>query len=105
MQSFLNLQLYGKALDLFEDDQSISVSKTFGKQFLKRCTCELGINTKEIFGNALQVILHRHLLRTTAAPIVDMLFHNLVKLYIFLFIVQIESRVNDGIMIICTMNF
>ncbi|KAG6607225.1 E3 UFM1-protein ligase 1-like protein, partial [Cucurbita argyrosperma subsp. sororia] len=46
-ESFLNLQLYGKALDLFEDDQSISV------------------------------ILHRHLLRTTAAPIVDMLFHNL----------------------------
>ncbi|KAG7036910.1 E3 UFM1-protein ligase 1-like protein [Cucurbita argyrosperma subsp. argyrosperma] len=40
-------ELYGKALDLFEDDQSISV------------------------------ILHRHLLRTTAAPIVDMLFHNL----------------------------
>uniref|UniRef100_A0A9I9DLF9 E3 UFM1-protein ligase 1 homolog n=1 Tax=Cucumis melo TaxID=3656 RepID=A0A9I9DLF9_CUCME len=46
-ESFLNLQLYEKALDLFEDDQSISV------------------------------ILHRHLLRTTAAPIVDMLFHNL----------------------------
>ncbi|XP_038894524.1 E3 UFM1-protein ligase 1 homolog isoform X1 [Benincasa hispida] len=46
-EPFLNLQLYEKALDLFEDDQSISV------------------------------ILHRHLLRTTAAPIVDMLFHNL----------------------------
>ena len=31
MQSFINLQLYEKALDLFEDDQSISVSETFGK--------------------------------------------------------------------------
>ncbi|XP_022151600.1 E3 UFM1-protein ligase 1 homolog [Momordica charantia] len=46
-ETFLNLQLYEKALDLFEDDQSISV------------------------------ILHRHLLRTSAAPIVDLLFHNL----------------------------
>ncbi|KAG6583453.1 E3 UFM1-protein ligase 1-like protein, partial [Cucurbita argyrosperma subsp. sororia] len=46
-ESFINLQLYEKALDLFEDDQSISV------------------------------VLHRHLLRTSAAPIVDMLFHNL----------------------------
>ncbi|XP_050371357.1 E3 UFM1-protein ligase 1 homolog isoform X2 [Argentina anserina] len=47
-ESFLNMQLYEKALDLFEDDQSTSV------------------------------ILHRHLLRTTASSIVDMLLHNLV---------------------------
>ncbi|KAF5751498.1 E3 UFM1-protein ligase 1 [Tripterygium wilfordii] len=46
-ESFLNLQLYEKALDLFEDDPSTSV------------------------------ILHRHLLRTTAASIVDILFLNL----------------------------
>ncbi|KAJ4725901.1 E3 UFM1-protein ligase 1 [Melia azedarach] len=46
-ESFLNMQLYEKALDLFEDDQATSV------------------------------ILHRHLLRTTAAAIVDTLFLNL----------------------------
>ncbi|OAY51745.1 E3 UFM1-protein ligase 1 homolog isoform X2 [Manihot esculenta] len=46
-EAFLNMQLYEKALDLFEDDQSTSV------------------------------ILHRHLLRTIAASIADMLFHNL----------------------------
>ncbi|CAK7331660.1 unnamed protein product [Dovyalis caffra] len=45
--AFLNMQLYEKALDLFEDDQSTSV------------------------------VLHRHLLRTMAASIGDMLFHNL----------------------------
>ncbi|GAV71409.1 DUF2042 domain-containing protein [Cephalotus follicularis] len=48
-ESFLNLQLYEKALDLFEDEQSTSV------------------------------LLHRHLLRTTAASISDMLFLNLEK--------------------------
>ncbi|GLU11700.1 hypothetical protein SLE2022_284260 [Rubroshorea leprosula] len=48
-ESFLNMQLYEKALDLFEDDQSTSA------------------------------ILHRHLLRTTAASISDMLFLNLEK--------------------------
>ncbi|XP_042955861.1 E3 UFM1-protein ligase 1 homolog isoform X2 [Carya illinoinensis] len=47
IKSFLNMQLYEKALDLFEDDQSTSV------------------------------VLHRHLLRTTAAPIVDTLLHDL----------------------------
>ncbi|KAG4198629.1 hypothetical protein ERO13_A05G098800v2 [Gossypium hirsutum] len=46
-ESFLNMQLYEKALDLFEDDQSTSVT------------------------------LHRHLLRTVATWIADMLFHNL----------------------------
>ncbi|XAR59030.1 hypothetical protein NMG60_11014646 [Bertholletia excelsa] len=46
-ESFLNLQLYEKALDLFEDDQSTSV------------------------------ILHRHLLRTTATTMVDTLLHDL----------------------------
>ncbi|KAM6578728.1 hypothetical protein CsatB_030565 [Cannabis sativa] len=46
-ESFLNMQLYEKALDLFEDDQSTSV------------------------------ILHRHLLRTTAAAIADTLIYNL----------------------------
>ncbi|WJZ88804.1 hypothetical protein VitviT2T_008073 [Vitis vinifera] len=46
-ESFLNMQLYVKALDLFEDDQSTSV------------------------------ILHKHLLRTTAASIVDMVLLNL----------------------------
>ncbi|PRQ33862.1 putative E3 UFM1-protein ligase 1 [Rosa chinensis] len=46
-ESFLNMQLYEKALDLFEDDPSTSV------------------------------ILHRHLLRTTATTIVDMLLLNL----------------------------
>ncbi|XP_042501540.1 E3 UFM1-protein ligase 1 homolog [Macadamia integrifolia] len=46
-EAFLNLQLHEKALDLFEDDQSTSV------------------------------ILHRHLLRTTASSMVDMLILNL----------------------------
>ncbi|KAL0847254.1 hypothetical protein Bca101_020500 [Brassica carinata] len=46
-ESFLNLQLYEKALELFEDDQSTSV------------------------------VLHRHLLRTTAATIADTLLHDL----------------------------
>ncbi|KAL2328687.1 hypothetical protein Fmac_022114 [Flemingia macrophylla] len=46
-ESFLNMQLYEKALELFEDDQS-----TF-------------------------VVLHRHLLRSVAAPMVDILLRNL----------------------------
>ncbi|KNA09317.1 hypothetical protein SOVF_154620 [Spinacia oleracea] len=46
-ESFLNMQLYEKALDLFEDDQTT------------------------------YVILHRHLLRTTGASIADMLLFNL----------------------------
>ncbi|GMP49491.1 hypothetical protein CsSME_00016448 [Camellia sinensis var. sinensis] len=46
-ESFLNMQLYEKALDLFEDDQSTSV------------------------------ILHRHLLRTTATSMMDTLLLNL----------------------------
>ncbi|CAK8565265.1 unnamed protein product [Lathyrus sativus] len=46
-ESFLNMRLYEKALELFEDDQSTSV------------------------------VLHRHLLRTVAAPMVDMLLHDL----------------------------
>ncbi|KAK9280318.1 hypothetical protein L1049_014006 [Liquidambar formosana] len=46
-ESFLNMQLYEKALDLFEDDQPTSV------------------------------ILHRHLLRTTATSILEMLLINL----------------------------
>ncbi|XVF05585.1 hypothetical protein REPUB_Repub05bG0185300 [Reevesia pubescens] len=46
-ESFLNMQLYEKALDLFEDDQSTSVT------------------------------LHRHLLRTFATSIADVLFFNL----------------------------
>lgn len=44
---FLNMQLYEKALDLFEDDQSTSVT------------------------------LHKHLLRTTATSIVETLLNNL----------------------------
>jgi hypothetical protein len=43
------MQLYEKALDLFEDDQSTAV------------------------------VLHRHLLRTTAATIADTLLHGLVR--------------------------
>ncbi|XP_057480283.1 E3 UFM1-protein ligase 1 homolog [Actinidia eriantha] len=46
-ESFLNMQLYEKALDLFEDDQSTSVT------------------------------LHKHLLRTTATTIVDFVLLNL----------------------------
>ncbi|XP_074302186.1 E3 UFM1-protein ligase 1 homolog isoform X1 [Silene latifolia] len=46
-ESYLNMQLYEKALDLFEDDQSTSV------------------------------VLHRHLLRTTGTSIVDFLLFNL----------------------------
>lgn len=46
-EAFFNIQLYEKALDLFEDDQSISV------------------------------LLHKHLLRTAATPMVDTLLVNL----------------------------
>ncbi|XVF20139.1 hypothetical protein REPUB_Repub11eG0172800 [Reevesia pubescens] len=46
-ESFLNMQLYEKAIDLFEDDQSTSVT------------------------------LHRHLLRTIAMSRADMVLHNL----------------------------
>ncbi|KAL2487556.1 E3 UFM1-protein ligase 1-like protein [Forsythia ovata] len=46
-EPFLNIQLYEKALDLFEDDQSTSV------------------------------LLHKHLLRTSATPMVDSLLVNL----------------------------
>ncbi|KAK6142075.1 hypothetical protein DH2020_012177 [Rehmannia glutinosa] len=46
-EAFLNIQLYEKALDLFEDDQSTAV------------------------------LLHKHLLRTAATPIVDTLLVNL----------------------------
>ncbi|CAI0451914.1 unnamed protein product [Linum tenue] len=46
-ESFLNTQLYEKALDLFDDDQSTSV------------------------------ILHKHLLRTMGATMTDLLLHNL----------------------------
>ncbi|KFK33970.1 hypothetical protein AALP_AA5G085400 [Arabis alpina] len=46
-ESFLNMQLYEKALELFEEDQSTSV------------------------------VFHRHLLRTTAATIADTLLHDL----------------------------
>ncbi|KAM7496638.1 hypothetical protein LguiA_021052 [Lonicera macranthoides] len=46
-ESFLNMQLYEKALDLFEDDQT---------------TC---------------VLLHRHLLRTTGSSMVDTLLRNM----------------------------
>ncbi|KAK2999952.1 hypothetical protein RJ639_023147 [Escallonia herrerae] len=46
-ESSSNMQLYEKALDLFEDDQSASV------------------------------LLHRHLLRTAATSMVDMLLHHL----------------------------
>ncbi|KAK3206163.1 hypothetical protein Dsin_020209 [Dipteronia sinensis] len=56
-ESFLNMQLYEKALDLFEDDQSTSV------------------------------IMHRHLMRTTAAAIVDNLFFNL----------DMHNRLKNGI--------
>ncbi|CAN1283106.1 E3 UFM1-protein ligase 1 homolog [Linum perenne] len=46
-EPFLNIQLYEKALDLFDDDQSTSV------------------------------ILHKHLLRTMGAPMADLLLHSL----------------------------
>ncbi|ESQ37370.1 hypothetical protein EUTSA_v10002414mg [Eutrema salsugineum] len=56
-ESFLNMQLYEKALELFEDDQSTSV------------------------------VLHRHLLRTTAATIADTLLHDL----------DIHNKLKNGI--------
>ncbi|VVB04643.1 unnamed protein product [Arabis nemorensis] len=56
-ESFLNMQLYEKALELFEEDQSTSV------------------------------VLHRHLLRTTAATIADALLHDL----------DIHNKLKNGI--------
>ncbi|KAF9591820.1 hypothetical protein IFM89_008470 [Coptis chinensis] len=56
-ENFLNMQLYEKALDLFDDDPSASV------------------------------VLHKHLLRTTATSIVDMLLINL----------DIHNKLKNGI--------
>ncbi|XP_073014815.1 E3 UFM1-protein ligase 1 homolog [Primulina eburnea] len=58
-EAFLNIQLYEKALDLFEDDQSISV------------------------------LLHKHLLRTAATPMVDSLLVNL----------DMHSKLTNGIQV------
>ncbi|XP_073149734.1 E3 UFM1-protein ligase 1 homolog isoform X2 [Henckelia pumila] len=58
-EDFLNIQLYEKALDLFEDDQSISV------------------------------LLHKHLLRTAATPMVDALLVNL----------DMHSKLSNGIQV------
>ncbi|KAK7859293.1 e3 ufm1-protein ligase 1 like protein, partial [Quercus suber] len=75
-ESFLNMQLYERALDLFEDDQAISVNVTFGDEIGMR-----GLNYNS------QVILHRHLLRTAAASILDTLLHNL----------DIHNKLKNGI--------
>ncbi|KAL8129896.1 hypothetical protein V2J09_019051 [Rumex salicifolius] len=64
-ESFLRMQLYEKALDLFEDDQSTSV------------------------------LLHRHLLRTTGASIVDMLLQKLDEHNKLKNGVEIEDSHND----------
>lgn len=66
-ESFLNMQLYEKALDLFEDDQSTSV------------------------------ILHRHLLRTTAAAIADTLIHNLDMHNKIKNGVEVEPQTSDSV--------
>lgn len=66
-ESFLNMQLYEKALDLFEDDQSTSV------------------------------ILHRHLLRTTAAAIADTLIHNLDMHNKIKNGVEVEPQISDSV--------
>ncbi|KAK4440819.1 E3 UFM1-protein ligase 1 [Sesamum alatum] len=58
-EGFLNIQLYEKALDLFEDDQSTAV------------------------------LLHKHLLRTAATPIVDALLVNL----------DIHNKLRNGIQV------
>lgn len=76
-QSFLNMQLYEKALDLFEDDQSTSVSSSdICLIFLSGCYDDEMSNRRLLYD--LQVLMHRHLLRTTAAALVDTLFLNLV---------------------------
>ncbi|KAL0460276.1 UNVERIFIED_CONTAM: E3 UFM1-protein ligase 1 [Sesamum latifolium] len=58
-EGFLNIQLYEKALDIFEDDQSTAV------------------------------LLHKHLLRTAATPIVDALLVNL----------DIHNKLRNGIQV------
>ncbi|KAI8014599.1 hypothetical protein LOK49_LG05G01170 [Camellia lanceoleosa] len=64
-ESFLNMQLYEKALDLFEDDQSTSV------------------------------ILHRHLLRTTATSMMDTLLLNLDMLNKLKTGIEVEESQNS----------
>ncbi|KAG6433469.1 hypothetical protein SASPL_105083 [Salvia splendens] len=56
-EAFLNIQLYEKALDLFEDDPQNAVRSLL----------------------ILMVLLHKHLLRTAATPIVDTLLVHLDK--------------------------
>ncbi|XP_011089402.1 E3 UFM1-protein ligase 1 homolog [Sesamum indicum] len=58
-EGFFNIQLYEKALDLFEDDQSTAV------------------------------LLHKHLLRTAATPIVDALLVNL----------DIHNKLRNGVQV------
>lgn len=71
------MQLYEKALDLFEDDQSTSVSSSdICLIFLSGCYDDEMSNRRLLYD--LQVIMHRHLLRATAATLVDTLFLNLV---------------------------
>lgn len=75
-QSYMNIMLYEKALDLFEDDQATFVS-FFVSYPLVIAKCHFVISI--LFSLSLfQVVLHRHLLRTIGASIADMLLFNLV---------------------------
>lgn len=76
LQSSLNMQLYEKALELFEDDPSTSVC--FWLNTLNFSFCPLIKHINEVFLLMDQVILHKHLLRSTATPMVDTLLKNLV---------------------------
>lgn len=96
VQIYSNFQLFSKALDLFEDNDKIavgflthllidfpSVNQTvllislykyfFGVLFEPAKKFYLVWNVFE------QVILHRHLLRTTGAEVVDLLLKTLVR--------------------------
>lgn len=77
------MQLYEKALDLFEDDQTTSVSFSFCPLHADFLKVDI-VDGKSLC--AVQVIFHRHLLRVIGAPIMDMLFRNLVERFILFFI-------------------
>lgn len=67
------MQLYEKGLDLFDDNPSTSVLIKFKASL--DVYVFYGHNTYSLM---LQGLLHRHLLKTTAGPMVDMLLSTLV---------------------------
>ena len=81
-QAVLDMQLYEKALDVFEDDPATSVSyyslcASFSQDRLL-LNMLAAFTYGPFFTCFLQGILHKHLLRTMGTPIVDKILSSLV---------------------------